>query len=76
MSNTAAGLAACRRALDEKAVATRGPLAAIIAAPNDRVAVRRASYVLGMHREGEPLVGPLDVFFALKTWRLLNVAPS
>ncbi len=76
MANTAAGLAACRRALDEKAVQARGPLAAVIAAPNEKVAVRRASYVLGLHWDGGPKMEPRQVFFALATWRLLNVDPS
>lgn len=81
-TTTAAGLAACRRAIDEKAIRTRGPLAAIIAAPSENAAVRRASLVLGRHRYltgagsgvyvHPPRVAPHDVFAALATFRLLN----
>jgi len=72
---TADRLEAARRAIDEAAIARRGPYAAIMAAPSARCAERRASLVLGMHRwgKGHPPARPYDVLAALGTWRLLNI---
>lgn len=61
---------ALRRALNEKAINQLGPYAAIIAAPDEDHAVRRANAVLGMHRWGKGHVraAPHDVVAALATF--------
>jgi len=85
-ANRPDALRAARRAIDEKAIRARGPLAAIIAARSEASAVRRASLVLGWHRIPQIAhrtddliayaypkpVAPHDVLAALGTWRLLN----
>ena len=84
-------LAAARRAIAEKAIRDRGPLAAIMAAPSEESAVLRASLVLGRHnviqvqRHDEcdaatfyypNPVSAADVTQALIGWSLLSTRPG
>ena len=73
VANSPRLMAGANRAIDEQAIRRRGPFAAIMAAPTEATAVRRASLVLGMHRWSPcPPVLPSNVVAALGTWRLLH----
>ena len=63
------------RAGDEIQVRRHGPIAAIVQSPTQDTAVRRAAYVLGMHRDPFRAAAPVtvhDVFTALAAWHLMR----
>ena len=74
VTNSPRLLEAANRANDEAVIRKRGPFAAIMAAPTEATAVRRAALVLGMHHWhlGSAPQLPSNVVAALGTWRMLH----
>jgi len=73
VTNSPRLLEAANRANDEAVIRKRGPFAAIMAAPTEATAVRRAALVLGMHHWAPcPPPLPSNVASALMTFRLLH----
>lgn len=81
-STTTDNLAAARRANDEKVIRERGPLAAVMSAPSEDTAVRRAQMILAtdnvLERIRRPFAtcSPAEVVQALAGWHLLNTRPE
>ena len=65
-----------RRALDEQVIRDHGHVAAIVRAPTEATAVRRAGLVLGQHRRGMEKVPPVDVALAICAWWMMQRAAS